>query len=140
MNPALGVYDLRKAEVYGNRGTVYIMIWMTAVCTVPASRLPAKSRASWCAGRSRGNQAEDNSDSTMLAMPTVQLLLISSTEPTWGILRIPKMHYYRLVSTSQRHHPMHRHTAETIETTHYRCISNWTDILYCRYHTVDTSH
>lgn len=40
----------------------------------PASKLPESNRASWCADRSSGNQAEESKDSTMLAIPTVRVL------------------------------------------------------------------
>lgn len=49
----------------------------------PARRFPASSRASWWAERSRGNHAEDRSDSTMLATPTVRDLRFSSPPPVW---------------------------------------------------------
>ena len=58
---------------------------MRVFACLPASRLPASSMASWWADRSRGNQAEERRERTMLAMPTVRVLLPSSTTlPTPG--------------------------------------------------------
>ena len=53
---------------------LFIHSFIDSVVILPASRLPASSRASWWAERSRGNQAEVSRDSTMLAMPTVRVL------------------------------------------------------------------
>lgn len=36
--------------------------------------MPESKSASWCADRSRGNQAEDSKERTMLAIPTVRVL------------------------------------------------------------------
>lgn len=36
--------------------------------------MPESNRASWCADRSSGNQAEESKESTMLAIPTVKVL------------------------------------------------------------------
>lgn len=41
-------------------------------------RFPESNSASWCAERSSGNQAEDNKESTVLAIPTVRVLRSAS--------------------------------------------------------------
>ncbi len=54
---------------------------------VPARRFPASSRAPWWAERSRGNQAEEMRDKTILATPTVRDRRTSSLPPGWERLQ-----------------------------------------------------
>lgn len=53
---------------------------------VPASKFPAKIRASWWAERSSGNQADESSVRIIVTIPKVQLFLDSSEALSGGTL------------------------------------------------------
>lgn len=55
---------------------------------LPASKFPVKIKASWCAERSRGNQADESRDRTKPAIPMVQPFWASSEELGWETLQV----------------------------------------------------
>lgn len=55
--------------------------------SVPASKFPAKIKASWWAERSNGNQADESRVRIIVAIPTVQLFLDSSEALSGGTLK-----------------------------------------------------
>ena len=74
---------------------------------IPASKFPAKIRASWWAERSSGNQADDSRVRIIETIPTVQLFLDSSEALSGGTLEAGS-NYRTMLSLASSYKPNRR--------------------------------